>query len=91
MVGAEAVNLAMDKQNGKMVVIRRTSLSPYMSCADTVDLNTVANKAKPFPKEWINADENGVTQEAIDYILPLIQGEPNNILVNGLPKHFYLV
>lgn len=91
MVGAEAVNLAIDKQNGKMVVIQRTSKTPYMSACDTIDLDTVANKAKPFPLEWINSEHNGVTQEAIDYILPLIQGEPNNILVNGLPKHFYLV
>jgi 6-phosphofructokinase 1 len=29
---------------------------------------------------------NGISQEFIDYALPLIQGENRRILINGLPR-----
>ena len=39
-----------------------------------------------MPREWINEAGNGVTQEFVDYVLPLIQGTPNLPLENGLPR-----
>jgi 6-phosphofructokinase 1 len=49
-------------------------------------LSEVANKEKVIPQEWINAAGNGLTAEYIDYALPLIQGEPKQIKVDGLPR-----
>ena len=40
-------------------------------------LTDVANTEKKVPLEWINKEHNGVEQPFIDYVLPLIQGEPN--------------
>ena len=37
--------------------------------------------------EWINAAGNDVTQELIDYLTPLIQGESNVTYENGLPVY----
>ena len=35
---------------------------------------------------WINEEHNGVTQEFIDYALPLIQGEPKLPKQDSLPR-----
>ncbi|HIT51303.1 MAG TPA: diphosphate--fructose-6-phosphate 1-phosphotransferase [Candidatus Aveggerthella excrementigallinarum] len=45
-----------------------------------------ANHVKHVPAEWILPDYQGVTQEFYDYIEPLIQGEPDLVMENGLPK-----
>ena len=37
--------------------------------------------------EWINESGNGLKQEFIDYVLPLIQGEPELPRVDSLPRY----
>ena len=37
-------------------------------------------------RAWINEAGNGVTQEFIDYVLPLIQGEPKLPKEDSLPR-----
>ena len=37
--------------------------------------------------EWIVPDGNNVTQDFIDYALPLIQGVPEIPVENGLPRY----
>ena len=39
---------------------------------------------------WINKEGNGVTQDFIDYALPLIQGENHRATENGLPRFAHL-
>ena len=41
---------------------------------------------KKIPIEWINDSHNGVKQEFIDYVLPLIQGEPKLPKEDSLPR-----
>jgi hypothetical protein len=43
---------------------------------------------KLIPAEWISPEGNMVKDEAIAYILPLIQGEAQVSYANGLPVHF---
>ena len=64
--------------------------SKYTVVIDAVDANEIANKVKYFPNEWITNDGNDVTQDAIEYCLPLIQGEQNLRIKNGLPQHYVL-
>ncbi len=47
--------------------------------------NEFANFVKRFPAEWILPDYAGVTDEALAYFKPLIEGEPKLIYENGLP------
>ena len=47
-------------------------------------------KTKTKPDEWITEDGHDVTDEAIEYCLPLIQGEQNLHMKNGLPIQFIL-
>lgn len=46
-----------------------------------------ANYVKTFPEAWIRPSYQGVTEEALSYFRPLIQGEPDIIYgSDGLPK-----
>ena len=44
-----------------------------------------ANYVKQFPAEWILPDYAGVTEEALNYFKPLIEGEPKLVYENGMP------
>ena len=68
----------------------RVANQPYNIRIDYVDVSKVANKVKYFPTEWIAENGHDVTKEAIDYCLPLIQGEQNIRIKNGIPQHFIL-
>ncbi len=87
MIGRAAVKAAVEGHTGEMMIFERVSNSPYQVEIRTAPINDIANNEKAFPLEWINQSQNGITQEAIDYVLPLIQGEPVLIFENGLPLH----
>lgn len=44
-----------------------------------------ANFVKSFPVEWILPDYQGITEEALAYFRPLIEGEPKLVYENGIP------
>ena len=63
---------------------------PYTIDIDHVDASEIANKEKFLPKGYINSAGNNINDRALEYFLPLIQGEPNLIMEMGVPKHFTL-
>lgn len=87
-IGEESVKYALKGISGKMMAFRRISDRPYFSDVVPVDTSQVANQTKLFPKEWINNQGNNVNAQALDYFLPLIQGELNVLMKNGMPVHF---
>ncbi len=90
-IGGAAVSAAIqDGVSGKAMVFKRVSNHPYNVRIEYVDATEVANRIKYFPKEWIAESENDVKAEALEYFLPLIQGEQNFHMLNGIPKHFIL-
>ena len=89
-IGGSAVKIALDGFSGKMMIYRRISNHPYNMRIEHVDVRNVANKVKYFPTEWITGSHNNVTNDAIEYCLPLIQGEQNFIMKNGMPRHYVL-
>lgn len=87
LAGKTAVLSAVDGETGKMVAFEREFVNGKYTCkTKLLPLEEVANYEKKVPLEWITKDGNGVTQEYIDYALPLIAGEPNRRLENGLPR-----
>lgn len=72
---------------GKMVGVKRVEGDTYNVDFFAVDASQVANHVKNFPKEWILPNYQGVTQEAYDYMRPLIEGSPVVIYENGLPAY----
>ena len=89
-IGGAAVKAALDGVSGEVMVFHRVANHPYNVRIDHVDVSKVANRVKYFPNEWINENGNNVTDEAIEYYLPLIQGEQNIRIKNGLPQHYIL-
>ena len=90
MIGKKAVEEAVAGSTGKMVCYIRESDSPYKISIGSLDISEIANVEKLVPREWINEDGNYVTQECIDYMFPLIQGEAKIYMKDGLPEHAVL-
>ena len=73
---------------GQMVGLRRRDDIDYYDVEYfTIPAKDVANYVKHFPTEWILPDYKGITQEAIDYMQPLIEGTPYITYKNGLPAY----
>ena len=90
-IGREAVKAALTYgESGVMMAFRRISNNPYRVEIVTADISKIANQEKKFPREWINPEGNNVTVDALNYFLPLIQGEPRLEFRNGIPVHFRL-
>ena len=89
-IGRAAVSAALRGESGKMMVFRRISNNPYRIDIVSSDIRNIANQEKKFPVEWINNEGNNVTTDALNYFLPLIQGEPEIEYRNGIPVHFRL-
>ena len=90
MVGGAAVKAADEGDTGKMVVIDRVSDDPYMAKTGIYDVHRIANEEKLVPRNWMNRDATYVTEDFVDYVKPLIQGDYQPIMVNGLPRHLVL-
>ncbi len=87
MAGKAAVENAVAGITDKMVAFERlTDGGRYVCKTKLLPLAEVANTEKKVPREWINAEGNNVTQEFIDYVLPLIQGEPQLPKYDSLPR-----
>ena len=86
--GREAVMQAVSGTTGKMVAFEREYIDGKYHCKMVLlPLSSVANYEKKVPLEWINEDGNGLKREFIDYVLPLIQGEPKLPLEHSLPRY----
>ena len=87
MSGKAAVENAVAGITDKMVGFQCTrDNGKYVCKTELLNLTDVANTEKKVPLEWINKEHNGVEQPFIDYVLPLIQGEPNLPKVDSLPR-----
>ena len=45
-----------------------------------------ANYVKTFPEDWILPNYQGITDEAIEFLRPLIAGEPKLLYKDGMPE-----
>ncbi len=86
LAGQTAVNAAVAGETDKMVAFKVTRDGGYKCETELLNLSDVANYEKKVPVEWINERGNQVSQEYIDYALPLIQGETQMKKENGLPR-----
>ena len=87
MSGKAAVENAVNGITDKMVGFERSyEDGQYVCKTKLLPLTDVANTEKKVPIEWINAAHNGVEKPFIDYVLPLIQGEPKLPKEDSLPR-----
>ena len=88
-VGGAAVKAADEGDSGKMVVLNRISDDPYQCGTEVKDVHKIANDEKLVPREWVNEEGTYVTDEFVNYVRPLIQGDVSPIMVDGIPRHLY--
>ncbi|MDO5734138.1 MAG: 6-phosphofructokinase [Eubacteriales bacterium] len=84
--GREAVRAALNGESDIMIGYERKALDHYEIEYTHFPLANVANAEKAFPDEWINEAGNGIKTEFMNYILPLIQGEPELKRKDSLPR-----
>ena len=84
--GKAAVEAALAGETDRMVGFECSRENGYTCKTKLFELSKVANFEQKLPVEWINAAHNGVTQDFVNYCLPLIQGETPMVKENGLPR-----
>ena len=89
-LGRVAVRLGLEGKSGRMARLTRISDEPYKVEYSSVDIKEVANLEKKVPLEWINEGENGVTEEMLRYLKPLIKGEMSCRYKDGVPEFFVI-
>ena len=87
-LGLSAHMRSQDKTfTGQMVGIKRLEGKAYDVEYFATPASNVANKVKNFPIEWAIPNYRGVTQQATNYMRPLIQGTPVILMEGGLPAY----
>lgn len=89
-IGSAGVRCALSGETGKVMTFRRIKDAPYTVTIEPADAKDIANREKFLPSEFINEAGNNITEKALTYFMPLIQGESNLIMQNGLPQHFMI-
>ena len=89
-LGRAAVEFALAGKNAVLPIIVRKSDDPYVWEVGEARLEEVANVEKKMPREYINADGWGITDDCRRYLRPLIQGEDYPPYENGLPRYVRL-
>ena len=89
-LGFVAVDAAKQGKTGMVSAIVSRSTGEYIPSYGIVPVCDVANQIKYVPREWINEAGNDVLPIALEYIRPLIQGEPAIVTQNGLARHFII-
>jgi len=84
--GRHAVQYAMQEQSGSVAIKRLASGKDYKIDIFRTDLSNVAEKTKPMPDEFINADGNGVTNAFVEYAMPLTGGLPKTHYLGNYPR-----
>ncbi len=87
MLGRKAVMYSEEGITACMTVLNRVSNEPYTVEYQYAEIKNIANEIKSVPKEWINDAGNDVTEEMMQYLRPLIQGEADISYQNGLPVY----
>ena len=90
MVGADAVVAALNGESGKMVCIKRLSNVPYNAVTELCDIEKIANREKRIPDDLITNNGTYISSEFEEYAKPLIIGELEPFMVDGLPMHMGL-
>lgn len=89
-VGYLACQAANDGKTGMMITIDVKKRDPYQVGYSIYDIHAIANVERPVPSEWIINNGTDVSDEYVKYARPLILGELNPMMVNGIPQHLVL-
>lgn len=86
LAGQAAVRAAVSGVTDKMVTLIRGDGEGYTCETGLADLSEIANGVKHLPESWIGEDGVSLTYQFVKYAQPLIQGEVDAPVENGLPN-----
>ena len=89
-IGEAAVGCALSGETGRMMTFVRREGDSYACDIASEDVFSAANGIRTVPACFINEEGNGVTEECLRYLEPLIEGEVPVAYKNGIPLHFHL-
>lgn len=89
MAGAFGVQAALRGETGKMAAFRREKGTGYHLSCVLEDVSKICNQEKKFPGNWIHSSGCDILPEFLDYVMPLIQGQPEHQMEHGLPRYLY--
>ena len=81
---------ALRGQTGLMATLVRESNDPYVCSISLADVHKISNAERKVPRSMINEAGNDVTDEFISYARPLIMGELQPVMKDGVPQHLVL-
>ena len=81
-LGYQALRLSIDNTD-IIPILKRKDSTKYEVEYSYVNSSDVANKEKLIPKSWLQ-DMNTLQENMIEYALPIIQGEFDDIYENGM-------
>ena len=88
--GKYAVRYACKGYTDKMVVFERQAGPDYKIKYKLMNIDLAANTEKKIPLSWIKDDDTGLTEDFVEYALPLIQGASKSPVEDGLPRFAHL-
>lgn len=89
MAGRFGVKALLSGETGCMVAFERIPGDGYKVKCNLVDCSRVCNKEKTVPIEWISDSGTDILNEFTEYAKPLIMGENEQVMEDGLPVYVY--
>lgn len=86
MAGETAVLKAVEGLTDYCIGFERAPGAEYKCLTKLIKLDDVANTERKVPREWINEEGNFVTEDLVNYVMPLIQGDSRPPMEDGLPR-----
>ena len=87
-IGEAAVKTALAGKTGRMMGFERREEGEYAVDVVDVDIMDAANSVRRVPYYFISPDGRGISPQGIAYLKPLIAGEPEIRMKDGLPMGF---
>jgi len=84
--GRHAVQFAMKEDNGSVAMKRTGNGKDYGVELFRTELCNVAEKTKPMPQEFLNAEGNGITEAFVEYAKPLAGELPKTEYLGSFPR-----
>lgn len=83
------VSVSEDFSDGRMIIFERIKgCANYQIKMKAVPVLNIANEVSNVPLKYITEDRNNVSDELLELILPLIQGERAPVIEDGLPVYY---
>lgn len=86
-IGEVAVDAAAQGLSGVMVTNNRKEGNEYRLEYSYSDIASIANMEKTVPENYMNIEKNNISQDGLNYLIPLVKGEVKLLHKDGVPMY----